>query len=163
MLEAIYGASLLVPSLAVQNSVSNLGDTRRLERFLSKLVTGELLAACILTHCESRALRPVRGCCLAGQPVTVVALGGSVTVGHGPENRQTAWVPRLFKCAAPLPVSCLLPPPQHVTESGESAFRPSCSICDWLSWTLLAVCSTQQVSSPTGGLRTHFHTRTTGC
>ena len=45
MLEAIYGASLLVPSLAIQNSVSNLGDTRRLERFLSKLVTGELLAA----------------------------------------------------------------------------------------------------------------------
>ena len=52
LLEAIYGASLLVPSLAIQNSISNLGDTQRLERFLFKLVTGELLAAA-LSHTAS--------------------------------------------------------------------------------------------------------------
>lgn len=32
----------------------------------------------------------------SGKPIKVVALGGSVTVGHGPENKQTAWLYRVF-------------------------------------------------------------------
>ena len=33
---------------------------------------------------------------LAGQPVKVVALGGSVTKNHGPKREENAYLPRLF-------------------------------------------------------------------
>ena len=64
-------------------------------------------------------------------------------MGHGPENRQTAWVPRLFKCAAWLPVSVCLPLRTIEVDNGigiqSILLRLRAGVLD-----LLAVCSTQQ-------------------
>ena len=44
----------------------------------------------------------------AGQPIKVVALGGSVTKGHGPANPENSWVNRFFGW-----VNETFPHPQH--------------------------------------------------
>ena len=55
-----------------------------------------------------------RQCCLrkrkqcAGEAVKIAALGGSVTVGHNVENKQTAWLYRVFDW-----VNTTFPHPDH--------------------------------------------------
>ena len=49
-----------------------------------------------------------RGLTSVGEPVKIAALGGSVTVGHNVQNKQTAWLYRVFDW-----INTTFPHPEH--------------------------------------------------
>lgn len=96
LLERIYSAPVILNQVMMDEGLANLGDTRRLERAMHKLVTGEQAAHVTcrgsLICFPSDAAR----CAHAGQPITMVALGGSVTSGTGTFKLENTWVHRVF-------------------------------------------------------------------
>ncbi|BDA43799.1 hypothetical protein COCOBI_04-8160 [Coccomyxa sp. Obi] len=70
MQEKLLAYRLLVSEQMLAQGLSNVGDSRRMERFFEKLLRGE--------------------------PVTMVTLGGSITAGQGVSMSGDAYIPRIY-------------------------------------------------------------------
>ncbi|EIE19265.1 hypothetical protein COCSUDRAFT_58561 [Coccomyxa subellipsoidea C-169] len=71
MQEKLLAYRLLVSEQMLAQGLSNVGDSRRMERFFGKLLRGE--------------------------PVTMVTLGGSISAGQGVTVSSDAYIPRIYE------------------------------------------------------------------
>ena len=98
-LRRMYEWQGLLSERQLSEGKSNLGNTRRLERVVSKLLLGARLASrmSIWPAC----MQPQRGqvsrlvaAASAGQPITIAGVGGSVTTGIGAQMPNSGWLYR---------------------------------------------------------------------
>ena len=90
-LQKAFSRPLLLNQVMLNKGLSNLGDIRRLDMALDKLIQGAERRPPQATQ-ERHALMFMA----TGQPITMVVVGGSVSSGSGIQHRTNVWVTRLF-------------------------------------------------------------------
>ena len=92
--ERIYQHKLLLTEKMLAEGRSNLGNTRRLEGVMHKLLTGTSSSLHLCDTTCSMMSYELMQC--AGQPVTFAVVGGSISAGVGPIAANNSYVSRVF-------------------------------------------------------------------